>query len=758
MKRIYIFTLLLMTSIVILAQDYYWYQNHKIFLQKGDERYVLFNADSKSKIDSSAYIKIKPASDSSLIWGIQKQNMPISPEVIYTTPSYFIQSDSTNIYLTERFYVKLKQPEDYEMLVRYAEEHDVKIVEEESFHLWYVLLCTERCKMNALNMANLFYESGLFAAAEPEFINGIRFACVDDTYFGQQWNLLNTGQQNMNYIGVDINFCDAYAITSGVDSVWIAIVDDGIASHFDVSYLYSYSIDAVSESYPAQVYGSHGTQCAGIVAAHANNNHGVAGIAPDCRLLSVSFDIDTYPSQIASGIEFVVDQGASILSNSWISYVPSYRLNEAIDYALTEGRNGKGCVVAFAAGNGNSCHLAYPANSNPDIIAVGAMTPSATRASYPSWGSNYGSGLDVVAPGVEIPTTIPSSFPYQFQGDFTTNFEGTSAACPHVAAIAGLVLSVNPDLTQKDVAAIIESTAQKVGNYSYDSIASHGSWNNEMGYGLVDAKAAVLAALTVHDLQEIEIEGPVYLCDSSYYYALNAPQGTTFQWAVSPTNVGTYTISILGQNNRDSVLLGVGFNIREEDDDNRGGILPPFPPGPAMDDTTTMLSVTATYAGVSYYTATKKLYSNVLGTPKVNVSDTSSTWLWRTSRTFTVSNCTEVPNDSLKWTVKRRLNAGSSMATVYSTIGRSMTYTPRFAGPYEITVTNSAKQCGTNSKTMNYTVNNLILLNGEEGEDSQEKVEERNETPASKILKDGEIYIRKDEKMYKGDGRILHGF
>lgn len=495
MKRyIYCLFYLLSISFASYAQDYYWYKGQKIFLSPGDERYVLFSPVKNSEIDYSSYIKTGVASDSSLMWGIQKQSTPIAANVKYISPSFFIESDSANIYLTEQFYVQLKQKSDYDMLVRYAAEHNVEIIEEGAFQLWYILSCTERTIGNALSMANMFYESGLFAAAEPEFINTIRHTCVDDPLFSQQWNLLNTGQEDINYVGVDINFCEAHAITGGVDSIIIAVIDYGIASHLDVSFLYSYSFDAHTGTYPAQVYDPHGTQCAGIIGAYSDNNHGITGIAPDCSIISVSINDETPAKRIANGIKFAVEHNASVLSNSWKCSIHSSYIDNAIDSALIYGRHGKGCVVVFASGNDNTSTIAYPANCNPDVIAVGAMNASVERASYYDWGSDYGHGLDLIAPGVMITTTIPDGY----IGDFCSNFTGTSAACPHVSGVAGLVLSVNPTLTQDEVAYVIESTAQKVGNYNYDSIAAYGSWNYEMGYGLVDAYAAVMKASNIY--------------------------------------------------------------------------------------------------------------------------------------------------------------------------------------------------------------------------------------------------------------------
>ena len=243
----------------------------------------------------------------------------------------------------------------------------------------------------------------------------------------------------------------------------------------------------------------------------------------------------------ADGINFAWQHGASVISNSWTSGVRYQIIDDAITNALTYGRNGLGCVVVFAAGNDNSS-VDYPANSNPEIIAVGAINQCGERKSYTScdgetgWGSNYGTEIDIAAPGVLIPTTDrtgsdgynPNTPLHTGNGgsliasdysnrDYTVWFNGTSAACPHVAGTAALMLSVNPCLTQRDVSDIIESTAQKVGGYNYQIVTGrpNGTWANQLGYGLLDANAAVVQAmnhniLTLADIiyeQDATIDG-----------------------------------------------------------------------------------------------------------------------------------------------------------------------------------------------------------------------------------------------------------
>ena len=451
--------------------------------------------------------------------------------LLYQTPSFHIADDTTNIFLTERFYVRLNSENDYAILVNYADKYNAEIVRKGDLGNWYILKCSHHSPYNALELANIFYESGLFSAAEPEFINAIKRLCVNDTYFDYQWNLLNTEQYVTSYTGMDINFCDAHDITSGDESVIIAVVDGGIElAHPDLN-LYSFSFDARTFSSPSQIYDSHGTACAGIIGAIGDNHLGVTGIAPDCPLMSISWNEYTPLCKIAEGINTARRNGASVINNSWQSSSSDY-INDALDSALIYGREGKGCVVVCASGNTNMHYVRYPARYHSDIIAVGAITPEAKRKDdYDSynydvvWGSNYGDEIDVVAPGVFVPTTDRTGLVgYSNTSDtldYYMRFYGTSAACAHVSAIAGLILSVNPDLTQQEVGYIIASSAQKVGTYNYTSTSGHpyGSWHEEMGYGLVDAYNSVLMAMNKYIQDTTYSTTPTFVESANDIYA-----------------------------------------------------------------------------------------------------------------------------------------------------------------------------------------------------------------------------------------------
>ncbi|MDD2283887.1 MAG: S8 family serine peptidase [Paludibacter sp.] len=327
---------------------------------------------------------------------------------------------------------------------------------------------------------------------------------------------------------------------------------------------------------------AHGTCCAGIIAA-IDNTIGIKGVAPNCKIIPIRVTYTLYGYQIWDD-DWIVDainyawevSEADIISCSWGGGTVSVPINNEISNALVLGRNNLGCIVVFSAGNSNNAVL-YPANSNPAILAVGAISYCGERKSpsscdgeewyrgYPYYdylgGSNYGSQLDLVAPGVKIYTTdIQGTAGYNTSsgtaGNYYSSFNGTSSACPHVAGVAALMLSMRPDLTGQQVRDVIEQTTQKVGNYSYTTTVGrpNGIWHEQMGYGLVNAYAAVYAVAP-------RISGPSSFSGQATYTLQNLPAGATVQWSV---NDMTY-LDLISQNERgdSAVFQGdyYGFGI-----------------------------------------------------------------------------------------------------------------------------------------------------------------------------------------------------
>lgn len=398
------------------------------------------------------------------------------------------------------FYLKLKGEGDYdpEPMQQMAEKYGVKIVKEVPYMPdWYILSVEESNFENSIDATNCFYESGEFADVDPAFMFDFQPCTVNDPYYSMQWGLNNT-----TYPDYDINVEGAWDYATG-SGIKIAIVDQGAdPNHYDlISNYYSLSYDAQSQS-PSSVFDAsltHGTHVSGIAAARGNNGIQVAGVAYESKLIRVSHDLTIYPInstislELAAGISWAWQNGADIINNSWgdqggyyYDELYSSLLNDAIVNAMTYGRNGRGSVVVFAAGNygENGAVMDYPATTDDRILAVGAIGSMGMRASF----SGYGSKLDVVAPGVNILSTLP--------GNTVGMMSGTSMAAPHVSGLAALILSANPNLTREEVVRLIELTAKKIspGNsYAYYQTQNryNGTWNQEVGYGLVDAAAAV---------------------------------------------------------------------------------------------------------------------------------------------------------------------------------------------------------------------------------------------------------------------------
>mgnify|MGYP002813509684 CR=1 FL=1 len=241
----------------------------------------------------------------------------------------------------------------------------------------------------------------------------------------------------------------------------------------------------------------HGTQCAGIIAARYNGL-GIAGLAGECQILPIQL-ANFEASSLLGAIGYAISNGARVINISLVIPTEGFydvpELKIAIDTANV--------VICVAAGNDNRGSLWQPA-AHPKVIACGASDHDDKRIEPTTeieWGSNWGQAvypsghllsdgfLSVVAPGIDIPTTT-------LQNNYVTNFDGTSAATPHIAALAALLLSSNPLLTSQQVRDIIEKTASKVPDSGMYTISKpNGKWNSTMGYGRIDVSKALSIAL-----------------------------------------------------------------------------------------------------------------------------------------------------------------------------------------------------------------------------------------------------------------------
>ena len=317
--------------------------------------------------------------------------------------------------------------------------------------------------------------TGVLETIEPDYLITHTASPGDAGYNqGWLWGLQNTGQ-NGGTAGIDIGAAKAWDTSTGSTDVIVAIIDTGIRyTHQDLDgqmwtnpgeipengvdddndgYIDNvHGIDAVNNDGDPMDDNSHGTHCAGTIGAGANNGHAHVGVAWKVQLMACKFlsgDGWGYTSGAIECIDFAVDNGAKVLSNSWGGGGFSQGLYDSITRARDAG-------VIFVAAAGNSGEDTdssphYPsAYDLENIIAVAAIDRNGQLASW----SNYGqSTVDLGAPGVDIFSSVAdsdSSYAY---------YSGTSMAAPHVSGVAALLFADDDTLSVSQLKAQILNTS-----------------------------------------------------------------------------------------------------------------------------------------------------------------------------------------------------------------------------------------------------------------------------------------------------------
>ncbi len=303
---------------------------------------------------------------------------------------------------------------------------------------------------------------------------GVLFAEPMLTYRTQYWP--NDPGMGTYLWGMWAIYADrAWDITRGNPSVKVCVVDEGVDyNHEDLSGNYAGGYDYVdldNDPFPANASEMHGTHVSGTIGAVMDNARGVVGVAQigilSCRALAGGSGTS---EDIASCIRWCVSQGAKGINMSLGSSAPASEIHDAVIYATDSVSNPP--LIVAASGNDGMNGVLYPA-AYPEVVAVGAIDTAGQRAYF----SNYGSELELVAPGNLIVSTVPFTDAYAYA-------DGTSMASPHVAGVAALVFSKNPNLSADTVRAILDATAIDMGEYGKDYF---------YGYGLVNAYLALLA-------------------------------------------------------------------------------------------------------------------------------------------------------------------------------------------------------------------------------------------------------------------------
>jgi subtilisin family serine protease len=402
------------------------------------------------------------------------------------------------------------------------EEYALKLVEKRGANT--IVAKVSINSPNPLKVAHALKKVAMVKVAEPdldtlldEYDTTINFS---DTLFNHGWHLKNSGYvPDVDYRlkkGADAKVVDAWNRlgNAGSEKVTIAIIDNGFdLTHPDLYNKIVKPYDLWNQS--AQIIQgdprfTHGTPCASVALAAANGK-GIIGAAPNAKFMPISgtsFSIRATEEMF----EKAVQNGADIISCSWGTTDPNFApgpLKEAaISKAARKGRNGKGCIILFAAGNDDFDYLSFYA-THPDVIAVGASTSQDKHATY----SNRGRELTLVAPSNgdwpiiaaranwDEGTHLRGNGAFRYWADGKSrgaaykHFGGTSSSTPLVAGICALMLSANPDLTAKEVKNILTRTADKIGSPS-EYVNGH---SVKYGYGRVNADKAVAEAIRLRD-------------------------------------------------------------------------------------------------------------------------------------------------------------------------------------------------------------------------------------------------------------------
>lgn len=322
-----------------------------------------------------------------------------------------------------------------------------------------------------------------------------------DPLFSKQWGMLDTGVQ------------EAWKITLGNPNMIVAVIDTGVDyTHEDLlpnlwrneKEIPGNGIDDDNNGYVDDTIGwdfvsndakpfdfavdpldlimgggnpGHGTHCAGNVAARGGNGLGIAGVAPNVKIMSIRFLSEKGQGTTADAVKsilYAVNNGARILSNSWGSEgedpadaVGNQALRDAVQYAQD-----KGALFIAAAGNGHNgvgynndidAKPAFPASYDHDIIlSVAALDSKNELGSFSNWGLKT---VDIGAPGVAVfSTTVGGKYSDLVLsiGGFEVTWDGTSMATPHVAGAAALYWSANPTKSWREVKEAILDSAKKI--------------------------------------------------------------------------------------------------------------------------------------------------------------------------------------------------------------------------------------------------------------------------------------------------------
>lgn len=491
------------------------------------------------------------------------------PELRFAGRVLLDPDGKTPVLYTENIFIKFFDDVKTEICEQILAENNLTIKQKLDYAVnSYFVSTPENTGLKVFEIAETLLQNKEVELCHPELIRKRGFKNI--TIHPKQWHLKTTTIDGIS-INANVKADEAHKISTG-RKITIAVIDDG----FDIDHpefnipgkvVHSRDVTLNTNDPRPKQYNNHGTSCAGVTAAAGIN---ASGVAPDSALMPIRLDSSLGSVSEANAFKWAADHGADIISCSWgpadgdwsnpndpthfspVELPDSTRL--AMNYAITKGRSGKGCIITFAAGNGNEGVEFDGYASYPEVIAVAACNDTNKRSVYSDFGNNvwccfpssdfgYAPFNHPEALTTGIYTTDRMRSAGYSSGDYTDSFGGTSSACPGVAGTVALMLSVNPELTVKQVKNIIKDTAEKIDKEGgeYDPLG-HSKF---YGYGKIDALKAVKKA---QELQTDTIAGTVKIVS-----ALVNPEGT---------DSGNEKISLLNTSSFKVNLEGWSFEVK----------------------------------------------------------------------------------------------------------------------------------------------------------------------------------------------------
>ena len=531
MKKLFILSFVLFFFSLLSAETLYYYaEGKKVVLTEDFSSYSFIRTNqTKANFVFPENVKIiKKHKNASIIETGDKSAVEQLKKNGILFPAYI--KEGVKIHASGQLFVKIPGKPNAENAKKWCKNNGLTFIKQYKFvPEWYLVAVEE----NPIKKAAGLVEKKIAEAAEPDFFIRLQKRAYkpNDPLFKNQWHLHNDGSSSSVSGSDHAHVAEAWEALKalkgsiGGKGVNLAIIDDGFdLNHEDFQGRFTDGYDFAGDDddptyennkWQPDYSDMHGTCCAGVAGAATDNGKGVSGACPECTLIPIRMDMMTYSLDSAAieSFEWAADHGADIISNSWgpedgtgEKVNMNTTLKNLVAKLATEGRNGKGIIILFAAGNGEESIETDGFASNPNVFAIGATNAGGNRSYY----SDYGPSLDFMAPSGDYNNwgslidgiwTIDntgsdgynsgSSSQGDKKGNYTNDFNGTSSACPLAAGITGLVLSANPNLTRDEVYQIYVKTSDKVGLTGYND----DGFSEKYGYGRINACKAVKRAL-----------------------------------------------------------------------------------------------------------------------------------------------------------------------------------------------------------------------------------------------------------------------